>query len=128
MDISYQDSALVSQVPKPWHAAPAHRTISAGCSGLPLRLRHITRALPPTPHAPSQPASPTHIPARTLPLQAPAQLQKIFEANLDLLLSIFNPEGHLDITYLDAQPAAPGAWRVGRDDKGNVFLLQRPAS
>ncbi|KAG2442449.1 hypothetical protein HXX76_002535 [Chlamydomonas incerta] len=56
----------------------------------------------------------------------PAQLQKIFEANLDLLLSVFNPEGHLDITYLDPQPAAPGAWRVGRDNKGNVFLLQRP--
>ncbi|KXZ56946.1 hypothetical protein GPECTOR_1g853 [Gonium pectorale] len=58
----------------------------------------------------------------------PAQLQKIFEANLPLLLSIFNPEGHLDITYLDAQPAGPGAWRVGRDNKGNVFLLERPAS
>ncbi|EFJ48670.1 hypothetical protein VOLCADRAFT_45589, partial [Volvox carteri f. nagariensis] len=29
----------------------------------------------------------------------PTQLQKIFEANLDLLLSIFNPEGYLDLTY-----------------------------
>ncbi|GLC38637.1 hypothetical protein PLESTB_000454900 [Pleodorina starrii] len=64
----------------------------------------------------------------------PAGLQKIFEANLDLLLSIFNPEGHLDITYLDldsdldleAEGAASGCWRVGRDNKGNVFLLARP--
>lgn len=51
--------------------------------------------------------------------QAPPQLQKLFEANYDLLLSIFNPEGYLDITYVDDQH------RVGRDDKGNVFLLQR---
>ncbi|KAG2489590.1 hypothetical protein HYH03_011871 [Edaphochlamys debaryana] len=55
----------------------------------------------------------------------PAQLQKIFEATLPLLLSIFNPEGHLDISYLDPQPRELGAWRVGRDNKGNVFLLER---
>jgi len=49
----------------------------------------------------------------------PAALQKLFEANYDLLLSIFNPQGHLDITYLDDEH------RVGRDDKGNVYLLKR---
>ena len=51
--------------------------------------------------------------------QEPKELQKLFEANYDLLLSIFNPQGHLDITYLDA------THRVGRDDKGNVFYLER---
>ncbi|GLI69278.1 hypothetical protein VaNZ11_013854 [Volvox africanus] len=59
----------------------------------------------------------------------PAQFQNIFEANLNLLLSIFNPEGHLDITYLDVEGAAGGpfgCWRVGRDNKDNVFLLKRP--
>eukprot|EP00798_Chlamydomonas_sp_ICE-L_P011477 gene11477-34193_t len=50
---------------------------------------------------------------------APAQLQTLFEQNLDLLLTVFNPEGHLDITYLD------DSHRVGRDDKGNVFFLER---
>ncbi len=52
-------------------------------------------------------------------MQVPTQLQKLFEANYDLLLSIFNPEGYLDITYIDA------THRVGRDDKGHVFLLER---
>lgn len=51
--------------------------------------------------------------------QEPKQLQALFEQNFDLLLSIFNPEGFLDITFLDA------VHRVGRDDKGNVFLLER---
>lgn len=53
------------------------------------------------------------------PVQVPQALQTIFEKNLDLLLSVFNPEGHLDITYLDANT------RVGRDNKGNVFLVER---
>lgn len=52
-------------------------------------------------------------------MQVPSQLQKLFEKNLDLLLSIFNPEGWLDITFVDDQH------RIGRDDKGNVFLLER---
>ncbi|MEW5302026.1 MAG: hypothetical protein WDW38_008655 [Sanguina aurantia] len=52
-------------------------------------------------------------------LLAPTQLQMIFKANYDLLLSIFNPEGYLDITYVDDE------LRVGRDDKGNLFLLER---
>lgn len=57
------------------------------------------------------------------PAQVPDQLQRLFEKNYDLLLSIFNPQGWLDITYVDA------SHRVGRDDKGNVFYLVRaPAS
>ncbi|CAA6660530.1 unnamed protein product [Spirodela intermedia] len=39
--------------------------------------------------------------------------------NYDLLLAIFNPEGWLEITYLDE------SIRIGRDDKGNVFILER---
>ena len=49
----------------------------------------------------------------------PRQLQKLFEANYDLLLSIFNPDGWLEITFVD------DALRAGRDDKGNIFLLER---
>eukprot|EP01026_Neomeris_dumetosa_P041605 TRINITY_DN3451_c0_g1_i2.p1 TRINITY_DN3451_c0_g1~~TRINITY_DN3451_c0_g1_i2.p1 ORF type:complete len:235 (-),score=27.32 TRINITY_DN3451_c0_g1_i2:407-1111(-) len=49
----------------------------------------------------------------------PSTLQEIFEQNYDLLLSIFNPEGWLDITYVDDY------WRIGRDDKQNVFILTR---
>ena len=51
----------------------------------------------------------------------PEQLQKLFQKNYDLLLSIFNPDGWLDITYVD------NAVRVGRDSKGNVFYLERCA-
>ena len=54
---------------------------------------------------------------------APEQLQKLFEKNYEMLLGIFNPDGWLDITYVDSE------MRVGRDDKGNLFLLERaPAS
>lgn len=49
----------------------------------------------------------------------PEQLMSLFQKNYDLLLSIFNPEGWLEITYVD------DTLRVGRDDKGNVFLLER---
>ena len=49
----------------------------------------------------------------------PQRLQSIFEANFDLLLSIFNPEGHLDITYCDED------MRCGRDDQGHIFVLER---
>lgn len=49
----------------------------------------------------------------------PSQLQDLFEQHYDMLLSIFNPAGWLDITYLDDR------LRVGRDDKSNVFLLER---
>lgn len=49
----------------------------------------------------------------------PEQLLKLFQKNYDLLLSIFNPEGWLEITYIDDE------MRVGRDDKGNIFVLER---
>jgi hypothetical protein len=52
----------------------------------------------------------------------PDKLQQLFEKNYALLLSIFNPEGWLDITYVDDE------LRVGRDDKGNLFVLQRAAA
>jgi hypothetical protein len=85
----------------------------------------------------------------------PKQLQAIFEANLPLLLEIFNPQGwcvagdagdvretrvrkrvcseltwrhathtraRLELTYVDE------ALRVGRDDKGDVFVLERVAA
>ncbi|GAX79758.1 hypothetical protein CEUSTIGMA_g7199.t1 [Chlamydomonas eustigma] len=52
----------------------------------------------------------------------PGELQKLFEANYELLLSIFNPQGWLEITYLDE------SHRIGRDDKGNIFYLQREKS
>jgi hypothetical protein len=51
--------------------------------------------------------------------QVPDQLRQLFEKNYELLLSIFNPEGWLDITYVDSQ------LRIGRDDKGNLFVLER---
>lgn len=51
--------------------------------------------------------------------QEPKQLNALFKKNYDLLLSIFNPDGWLEITFVDEQH------RLGRDDKGNVFLLER---
>jgi hypothetical protein len=53
--------------------------------------------------------------------QVPEQLQQLFQQNYDLLLSVFNPEGWLDITFVDDE------LRVGRDDKGNIFVLERIA-
>lgn len=49
----------------------------------------------------------------------PSQLMNLFEKNYDVLLDIFNPEGWLDITYVD------DSLRIGRDDKGNIFVLER---
>ncbi|KAA8531009.1 hypothetical protein F0562_005701 [Nyssa sinensis] len=49
----------------------------------------------------------------------PDLLRNVFRKNYDLLLSIFNPEGWLEITYVD------DALRIGRDDKGNIFILER---
>ncbi|ONK77529.1 uncharacterized protein A4U43_C02F7520 [Asparagus officinalis] len=49
----------------------------------------------------------------------PDQLMNLFKQNYDLLLAIFNPEGWLDITYVD------DSLRIGRDDKGNIFVLER---
>jgi hypothetical protein len=49
----------------------------------------------------------------------PDQLQSLFEKNYDVLLAVFNPDGWLDVTYVDADT------RVGRDDKGNIFVTER---
>ncbi|KAG2410591.1 plastid-lipid-associated protein [Vigna angularis] len=49
----------------------------------------------------------------------PDQLMNVFRKNYDLLLSIFNPEGWLEITYLD------DSMRIGRDDKSNIFVLEK---
>ncbi|KAF4357215.1 hypothetical protein F8388_017427 [Cannabis sativa] len=49
----------------------------------------------------------------------PDQLMNMFRKNYDLLLGIFNPEGWLEITYVD------DILRIGRDDKGNIFILER---
>ncbi|XP_057492341.1 fibrillin-5, chloroplastic-like isoform X1 [Actinidia eriantha] len=49
----------------------------------------------------------------------PNQLMNIFRKNYDILLGIFNPEGWLEITYVD------DTTRIGRDDKGNIFILER---
>ncbi|OIW18181.1 hypothetical protein TanjilG_31301 [Lupinus angustifolius] len=49
----------------------------------------------------------------------PDQLMNVFRKNYDLLLGIFNPEGWLEITYVDE------SMRIGRDDKGNIFVLER---
>jgi hypothetical protein len=50
---------------------------------------------------------------------APSRLEALFRANYDLLLSIFNPDGWLDVTYVDDE------LRIGRDDKGHLFVLER---
>ncbi|KAK1403811.1 putative plastid-lipid-associated protein 7, chloroplastic [Heracleum sosnowskyi] len=49
----------------------------------------------------------------------PDQLMNLFRKNYDILLGIFNPEGWLEITYVDDM------LRIGRDDKGNIFILER---
>ncbi|CAN0877457.1 Fibrillin protein 5 homolog [Linum grandiflorum] len=49
----------------------------------------------------------------------PEQLMNVFQKNYDLLLSIFNPEGWLELTYVDDE------MRIGRDEKGNIFVLER---
>ncbi|CAI0555171.1 unnamed protein product [Linum tenue] len=49
----------------------------------------------------------------------PDQLMNVFQKNYDLLLNIFNPEGWLELTYVDDE------MRIGRDQKGNIFVLER---
>ncbi|KAJ0041403.1 hypothetical protein Pint_27099 [Pistacia integerrima] len=49
----------------------------------------------------------------------PDQLMNMFRKNYDILLGIFNPDGWLEITYVD------DTMRIGRDDKGNIFILKR---
>lgn len=48
------------------------------------------------------------------------QLEALFQANYDLLLSVFNPDGWLEVSYVDDE-----GFRIGRDDKGHIFVLQR---
>ncbi|KAL1364762.1 hypothetical protein AAHE18_03G240100 [Arachis hypogaea] len=49
----------------------------------------------------------------------PDQLMHVFRKNYNLLLGIFNPEGWLEITYVD------DTMRIGRDNKGNIFVLEK---
>jgi hypothetical protein len=65
--------------------------------------------------------SPTRVGIRlTRAALAPPALDALFgPARLPLLLEIFNPEGWLDTTFVG------GGLRVGRDDKGHVFVLER---
>ncbi|XP_020583153.1 probable plastid-lipid-associated protein 7, chloroplastic isoform X2 [Phalaenopsis equestris] len=51
----------------------------------------------------------------------PKQLMNLFQKNYDLLIDIFNPAGWLDITYVD------DSLRIGRNDKGAIFVLERAA-
>ena len=52
----------------------------------------------------------------------PPALDSLLGQHMDLLLSIFNPEGWLETTFADER------LRVGRDDKGRVFVLERVVS
>lgn len=49
----------------------------------------------------------------------PEKLAQVLGENVALLTEIFNPQGFLDITYLDGQ------LRVGRDHNGHVFVLEK---
>ncbi len=49
----------------------------------------------------------------------PPALDSLLGQHMELLLSIFNPEGWLETTFADER------LRVGRDDKGRVFVLER---
>ncbi|CAN8076587.1 unnamed protein product [Agarophyton chilense] len=49
----------------------------------------------------------------------PPSFEALLGSNMPLLTQIFNPDGYLDITYLDE------SLRVGRDSKGHIFVLER---
>lgn len=49
----------------------------------------------------------------------PEVIDKILGENKALLTKIFNPEGYLNITYVDE------SLRIGRDGRGHVFVLER---
>lgn len=49
----------------------------------------------------------------------PKRLVELLGGEAGILLDIFNPEGWLDVTYVDER------CRIGRDNKGNVFVLER---
>lgn len=72
------------------------------------------------------------------------QLKNLFQKNYDLLLAIFNPEGWLDITYpwhcsriwdfasilsvcfsFIKIRYVDDSLRIGRDEKGNIYVLER---
>lgn len=52
-------------------------------------------------------------------LLEPEKLEKLLGENRALLTKIFNPQGWLDITYVDE------SIRIGRDNKGHVFVLEK---
>jgi len=52
----------------------------------------------------------------------PPGLAKMLGDNVGLLAKIFDPTGWLDITYVD------DAYRLGRDDKGHLFVLEKLAA
>lgn len=51
----------------------------------------------------------------------PQSFANLLGENISLLTNIFNPDGFLDITYVDHE------LRIGRDDKGKVFVLEKLA-
>ncbi|KAA8490850.1 putative plastid-lipid-associated protein 7, chloroplastic [Porphyridium purpureum] len=50
---------------------------------------------------------------------SPAKLQKLLGEHFDLLLEIFNPQGFLEITYLDDK------FRIGRNSADEIFILEK---
>lgn len=55
----------------------------------------------------------------TSTLLEPESLEKLLGENRGLLTKIFNPQGWLDISYVDSSV------RIGRDNKGHVFVLEK---
>lgn len=49
----------------------------------------------------------------------PESMEQLLGDNRQLLVDIFNPQGYLDITYVDE------SMRIGRDNKGKVFVLEK---
>lgn len=49
----------------------------------------------------------------------PSALSKMLGENEALLVQIFNPDGYLDITYVDE------SLRIGRNNKGQLFVLEK---
>lgn len=49
----------------------------------------------------------------------PRKLMDMLGSNVELLLELFNPEGYLEIGYVD------DALRIGRDHNGNVFVMEK---
>lgn len=58
--------------------------------------------------------------AATASSLSPPGLEKMLGENVGLLTQIFDPTGWLDVTYLDDE-----GYRLGRDDKGHLFVLQK---